>query len=157
MNDNRRTPLEVARSYEGEREVEGEESNSLIVNWLRDAGANEDTLEDGDEALWCGAFVHACCSEAGVDLSNAQGLVPVRARSWLMAGTAVDLQSATPGNDIAVFNRGGPSNPKRRGRGHVGFFLSHDDNFVYVLGGNQSNSVSVDGYPRKDLFGIRRV
>ena len=93
-----------------------------------------------------------------MDLSGAQGLVPVRARSWLKAGTAVaDLQTATPGNDIAVFNRGGPPNPNRQGKGHVGFFVSYDDTHVHVLGGNQWNSVSVRGYPRKDLFGIRRV
>ena len=157
MTDTTQTPFDIAYSYLGEKEISGHGSNTLITKWLKDAGASTTDLAKGDEALWCGAFVHACCSQAGVDLSLVQGLVPVRARSWLKVGTPVALTNAIPGHDIAVFNRGGPQDPDALGKGHVGFFVAYDNDRVSILGGNQSNSVSIDRYPCQDLFGIRRV
>lgn len=72
------------------------------------------------------------------------------ARSWLKA---VNYES--PGvprfGDIVIFSRGN-SNVY----GHVAFFISWDSNYVTVLGGNQSDSVSITKIPRSKLLGFRR-
>ena len=49
-----------------------------------------------------------------------------------------------------VFKRGNSS-----WQGHVAFYLGETAGRIYVLGGNQSNSVSVTSYPKSKLLGYR--
>ena len=51
--------------------------------------------------------------------------------------------------DILVFKRPG-------GGGHVGFYVGEDDKCYHVLGGNQSNEVSVARLEKSRCLGIRR-
>jgi hypothetical protein len=41
--------------------------------------------------------------------------------------------------------------------GHVGFFAGVDGTKILVLGGNQSDSVSIGSYPKNTLLGVRRL
>ena len=69
------------------------------------------------------------------------------ARSWLDWGTAVDRPKR---GTVTVFRRaGGPT------LGHVGFFWQSSGDRILVLGGNQSDQVSIKGYPKVDLLGYR--
>ena len=45
----------------------------------------------------------------------------------------------------------------RDGGGHVAFYVGETATQIKVLGGNQSNSVSVANYPKSRLLGFRRV
>jgi uncharacterized protein (TIGR02594 family) len=49
---------------------------------------------------------------------------------------------------IAVFDRG-------HGMGHVGFYVGEDEKGIYILGGNQNNSVNISLRDRKSLLGYR--
>jgi hypothetical protein len=40
--------------------------------------------------------------------------------------------------------------------GHVGFYVCERKNTLYLLGGNQSNSVSIAPYPKTQVLGYRK-
>ena len=100
---------------------------------------------------WCAAFVNAVLTESGIP-NNILHKYPYAARSFLEWGVAV--KEPTPG-DLIIFPRGNIS-----WQGHVGFYLSttviNNTEYYYILGGNQSNKVSIDLYRATRALGIRR-
>ena len=99
-----------------------------------------------DEIPWCASFVNWCLREAGLNGTNSAS-----ARSFLDWGHDVLLEDAKQG-DIVVFSRG--SNPTL---GHVGFYAGRTQTTINVLGGNQSNRVSLAAYPISKLLSLRRA
>ncbi|TAN50003.1 MAG: TIGR02594 family protein [Methylococcaceae bacterium] len=123
------------------KEVAGSGDNPRIVEYLR--STNLDSISaSNDETAWCSAFVNWC-----VEQSGCSGTDSAWARSWLSWGKETDMPVK---GCIAVFKR--PPNPSS---GHVAFFVSHTDTHVKVLGGNQSDSVSVADYPADRLLSYR--
>jgi uncharacterized protein (TIGR02594 family) len=127
-----------------------------------------------DETAWCSAFVNYCCRLLGVERSGDSAAVfmgvegvevtlksqALRARSWLMVGTEVTPTDARPGFDVVILKRGSGDQPGAaviEASGHVGFYHSHTEDKVFILGGNQGNTVSVQGYPRDRILGVRRL
>jgi uncharacterized protein (TIGR02594 family) len=51
---------------------------------------------------------------------------------------------------VTVFSRG-----SNQALGHVGFYWEKSGDRILVLGGNQGNQVSIKGYQKKDLLGLR--
>ena len=88
-----------------------------------------------DKVSWCSSFVNWTLARCGV-----AGTGSALARSWLDWGDA--LNAPRPGC-IAVLWREDPSSWK----GHVGFYLRHDAEHVYLLGGNQLDEVREHHYP----------
>ncbi|HEX2843307.1 TIGR02594 family protein [Hyphomicrobium sp.] len=131
--------LEQAWREFGEAERAGASSNPRIMAMFRDAGRPDVTR---DEVAWCAAFVGACLERAG--LRSTRSLL---ARSYLKWGDALPKPCI---GAIAVFSRG--SDPSQ---GHVGFWLGETDEAIVVLGGNQSNAVSVALYPKSRLLAVR--
>lgn len=43
----------------------------------------------------------------------------------------------------------------RNGGGHVGFYVRETDRYVYILGGNQGNKVSVAAYDKGRIIAYR--
>lgn len=121
--------MDVARSLIGTREIPGNRSNPDILDWAEGAGIDY----DNDDIPWCGLFVHHCIRSAlPHEPTPSQFLT---ARRWLKFGLPVKPAIGS----VLVFWRG-----KRNGwRGHVGFYAGEDSACYHVLGGNQSNSVSV--------------
>lgn len=140
----RMTPYEIAQSHLGLKEIPGAEDNPEIVQMFADVGHS--WVKD-DETAWCAAFVGSCLERGGIPSTR-----KLNARSYMEWGTAVPLSEAAPG-DIAVFWRGSRDSWK----GHVAFLQSYHDAVINVLGGNQHNQVSIDGYPQLRLLGIRRA
>lgn len=104
------------------------------------------TTIDPRRTPWCAAFANAILGKQGLE-----GTGKLTARSFLNWGEKTD--SPTQG-DVVVFWRGDPNG----WQGHVGFFAGFDDNGnVKVLGGNQSNQVSIQTYSRERLLGFRRA
>lgn len=102
---------------------------------------------------WCAAFVNSVLEETGIE-SNKDHKYPLTARAFLDWGHKVHKNDIEPG-DIVVFPRG------REGwQGHVGFYLRsvkiNGVEYYYILGGNQSNKVSIVQYPASRALGIRR-
>ncbi len=131
--------LEQAWREFGEAECAGAASNPRIIAMFRDAGHKDVTR---DEIAWCAAFVGACLERA--ELRSTRSLL---ARSYLKWGDALSKPRI---GAIAVFSRG--SDPSL---GHVGFWLGETDDAIVVLGGNQSNAVSVARYPKSRLLAVR--
>jgi uncharacterized protein (TIGR02594 family) len=139
------TPYSLARTHIGTREIPGSKNNPLIVTWLRRISS----WVNDDETAWCAAFVNAMAAEAGYEQSG-----KLNARSFMEVGIPIALENAKPG-DVVVFWRVA----KDSWEGHVAFFVSYDPHsqLVRVLGGNQSDSVSITNYSRAQLLGIRRL
>lgn len=95
-----------------------------------------------DETPWCSSFVCWCLQAVGVAHT-----ADARARSHLAWGEVLP----TPRYGcLVIFSR--PPNPRA---GHVAFWLETTDERVRVLGGNQSNRVSVATFPKSRVLGYR--
>jgi uncharacterized protein (TIGR02594 family) len=115
------------------------------------AELKELTGVDPKRTEWCAAFANAVLEESGIK-SNNDHKYPLTARAFLDWGVAV--KTPEPG-DIVVFPRG-----NQGWQGHVGFFLKetilNGVHYYYILGGNQSNKVSIELYRANKVLGIRR-
>jgi uncharacterized protein (TIGR02594 family) len=135
--------VKTAASQIGVKEIEGEEDNQTIVDYAKDIGL---AWINDDETPWCAVFVNWVLRKAGFTQTKS-----ALARSFDRYGEAT--MSPEPG-DIVVFWRVSPSS----GKGHVGIFLGESsDNKIFVLGGNQGNSVSIRKYSRSNIVSFRKV
>lgn len=103
------------------------------------------TLGDPSRLPWCGDFVETCIS-----LSLPREKLPANpylARNWLTFG----IGCAPTLGAIAVFWRGSRNGTS----GHVGFVAGKGDGALYILGGNQSNRVSIAPLDTARLLGTR--
>ena len=116
--------------------------NRTLRDWLRSDGH---ALGDPARLPWCGDFV-----ETAVRLALPSEPIPANpygARNWVHFGREC---GPLPGA-VAVFWRG-----SRNGwQGHVGFLVGESAGRVSVLGGNQSNRVSVATLGADRLLGYR--
>ncbi|MBZ9937664.1 TIGR02594 family protein [Mesorhizobium sp. BR1-1-16] len=125
----------------GVTEVAGPKSNPVIDGWAKGLGITY----GGDDIPWCGLFVGHCISATLDREPTPTGLLS--ARSWQQFGVAT---SPTPGA-VMVFWR----KSKQSGLGHVGFYAGEDDGAYRILGGNQSNRVSLAWVDRDRLVAAR--
>lgn len=133
--------IEMLKMY-GIREIPGKNNNKQIVSMFADIGF--DYVKD-DETSWCSAALNYFCKKLGYERSGA-----LDARSWLKMPIKV-LQPSL--GDIVILWRESPSSWK----GHVGLFISQDINNVFVLGGNQQDSISIMPFSRDRVLGYRQA
>lgn len=134
------TLLEAVLSQYGKKEIAGNKHNPLILEYHKTTGGFSD-----DETPWCSSFINWCAIEANVEHTN-----KANARSWLDVGVAKNYLEI---GDVVVFKRG--DNPVQ---GHVALFIaSNGMDYIYVLGGNQNNMVSISSYRVADIIGIRKL
>ncbi|MCA3573355.1 MAG: TIGR02594 family protein [Aestuariivirga sp.] len=137
------THMTIARSYLGTKELKGSADNPKIMEMYRTVGHH---WVEHDEVAWCAAFVGHCLEKAGFASTR-----KLNARSYLTWGEKVaGLEQAKEG-DIVIFTRGTSA-----ATGHVAFFLKAAGTQIEVLGGNQSDGVTVARYAKSRLLGIRR-
>lgn len=117
--------------------------NGWLKRWLKSDGR---TLGDPAKLPWCGDFVETCIRIAlpGEAFPGALGENPYWARNWLHFGSVIQPTYGA----VLVFERG----PKS---GHVGFAVGADAQAFFVLGGNQSDSVTVARIAKSRLLGAR--
>lgn len=121
----------IATSLIGTREIVGPKHNPTILAWAKKLGSKVLGINiTDDETAWCGLFVAHCMSEAGITPAP----IAVRASSWETWGSILRADRLAPGA-VLVF--------KRPGGGHVGFYVGEDKDCYHVLGGNQSNAVTI--------------
>lgn len=130
--------LTEAKKHIGLKEVPGPRHNSAIVAWLMKLRSK--WLDD--ETPWCGTFVAHCLQAANLPVIDNW----FRAKEWASYGANLRSSHVAPGA-ILVF--------VREGGGHVGFYVGEDASYFYVLGGNQSNSVSVMKLAKARCIAIR--
>jgi len=146
------TLLSHGMRYVGISELSGKKNHPLISWWI--SLCNFD-LEAADEIPWCSAFVNGMAWDLRLPRSNS-----LAARSWLEVGKVMSPSLAMIGFDVVILKRGldpqfGPE--IINAPGHVGIFAGMNGNSVSVLGGNQSNKVSVQLYPVARVLGVRRL
>lgn len=127
--------IKVARKYIGLAEIPGKQTAPGIARWLRELRA----WWTDDETPWCGVYVGACLSEAGMGRPKHW----YRARAYLEWGQRI----AGPAyGAIAIYERGGG--------GHVNFVVGVDrDGNILGLGGNQSNRVTIARFSQERVLG----
>jgi uncharacterized protein (TIGR02594 family) len=100
-----------------------------------------------DEVAWCSSFMNYCTEQAGLAGTDSKA-----SRSWLRWGEAVSKDDWQEG-DVIVSKRENSS-----WMGHVGFLVDWRGSRPTVLGGNQSDRLSIaTPYPFRDILGIRRA
>lgn len=124
------------------KEVSGPGSNPLIIETYKavDGLGNPEMIDDS-KVPWCSCFVNWCVQKA-----DGKGTRSAAARSWLEWGSASEGKVG----DIVVLRRGTSS-----WQGHVGFLISKGLLYVEVLGGNQSNNVTIQKFLRAQVLGYR--
>lgn len=122
-------------------EVRGAGDNPRIVEYHRTTTL-PGPLASQDETPWCSNFVNWSVTQSGIRGTNS-----ALARSWLSWGQPIDRPRR---GAVTVFRRG--TDPKK---GHVAFYWGQSGERILVLGGNQSDQVSISGYPKADLLAFR--
>ena len=142
---------DIAQRFVGIQEVPGATSNPHVLAMLRlDA-----QWPEGDSVPWCSAFVNYVAWLLRLPRSKS-----LMARSWLTVGEVIPLEDAEPGFDVVIFKRGEGEQPGPEvidASGHTGFYAGVEEENILVLGGNQSDSVSISHYAKSDLLGVRRL
>jgi len=113
----------------GVREDTGSGSNPLLLAWAKDLNIPY----SDDETPWCGLFVAQCIGSQLPEEPLPSN--PLGARNWARFGSPTTDQ---PGA-VMVFWRESENGFK----GHVGLYAGEDSANYHILGGNQSNKVSV--------------
>lgn len=127
-------------SYYGLEEITGSDHNPQILEFFKEIGHS---WVRSDETAWCSAYINYIAKCEGYERS---GLLT--ARSWLRVG--MEIKEPVIGC-IVVLWRVSPESWK----GHVGLYIKHDDRYVYMLGGNQDNSVCIKRYPIERVLSYR--
>jgi len=129
----------------GVAEVVGKGSNATIIGWRDELNQNGVKIAgySDDDIPWCGLF-------AAIVVFRARGAAevvekPLWALNWAKFGT----KSPKPAlGDVLAF--------QRNGGGHVGFYVAEDATCYHVLGGNQSNRVSITRVEKSRCKAVRR-
>lgn len=122
-----------AKTFIGLAEGSGEKDNPKVVAFYAKAGHPE---IKHDSVPWCAAYV------GGV-------LVDVKIKP---TGTLWALDYSKWGIKLDKPAVGAIATKKRNGGGHVFFIVGWDKDYVWGLGGNQSDKVCVVRYPRSVVF-----
>lgn len=129
--------MKTAAAEIGQTEVAGAKANPRILEYFT-AAKFWGKDDSGGANAWCGCFVAWVMKQHGYEpVSNAY-----RAKEWINFGK--QIKSPITGA-IGI--------KSRQGGGHVAFVVgqSADGNYLYMLGGNQSNSVQISRY-KKDVW-----
>jgi len=121
----------------GTKEKPGVGSNPTILDWATDI----DVMYKSDDIPWCGLFVGHCIGSTLDAEPLPSGLLS--ARAWSRFGIPTSPTSGA----VMVFWR----NSLQSGLGHVGFYAGEDKSAYRILGGNQSDEVSL-AWVSKDRF-----
>lgn len=149
------TAFDLAQRFVGLTELAGAQHHPLIQWGFTLCGYGMDTP---DEVAWCSAFAQIPPYLLRLPRSKSAA-----ARSWLQIGQPVDLMASVVGFDVVILKRGQGAQPGPevlQAPGHVGFFAGWADEgrqSLRILGGNQSDSVNVQSFPRERVLGVRRL
>lgn len=134
--------LYKALSYYGLEEIPGEKNNPEILSFFKALG--HDWVQS-ELISWCSAFIDYIARELQYERANS-----LVARDWLKVGVDIPIPDI---GDIVVLWRESPLSWK----GHVGLFIREMHDKVYLLGGNQNDSVCIKAYPKERVLGYRQL
>ena len=117
--------LREALKLYGTVELAGAANSPTIMGWANEAGVRG---YSGDAVPWCGLFMAVVAQRADKD----PPAKPLWALNWALWG---DEGGQPELGDVLVFIR--------PGGGHVGLYVGEDRDCYHVLGGNQSDAVTI--------------
>jgi len=130
--------MEIVKKERGTSQIEKEKHNPRIIEYH-----STTTLKaKNDETAWCSSFVNWVMKEAGYN-----GTGNALAISWLNWGQK--LEKPRYGAITVVYN---PKHSPRSSGNHVAFFVSETKTHIYLMGGNQSKTVRLSGYPKNKFI-----
>jgi uncharacterized protein (TIGR02594 family) len=135
--------IKTALSQYGVKEIPGATDHPQIVKYFTELGFDGAKLKD--ETAWCSAFANWVAKTTGYEYSG-----KLNARSWLTTGISTEHPDW---GDVVVLWRESPESWK----GHVGFYVKESKRYVYVLGGNQRNSVCIKAYPKNRVLDYKKL
>ena len=135
--------IKTALSQYGVKEKESRQNHPQIIKYFNVIGFDGEKLKD--ETAWCSAFVNWVAKTSGYEYSG-----KLHARSWLSVGESTKYPDW---GDIVVLWRESPKSWK----GHVGFYIKETERLVYVLGGNQRNTVCIKAYPGVRILDFKKL
>jgi uncharacterized protein (TIGR02594 family) len=127
----------------GTKEIIGIKHSDEIMSWAKELGIQK--TYTADEIPWCGLFVAYVCKKARLELPFT-ATESLWALNWNKFGTK---EKTAMLGDVLTF--------KRKGGGHVGIYVGEDSKCYHVLGGNQSNMVTITRIEKIRCAGIRRT
>lgn len=142
----------------GTKELSGARNNPVILSWAKEVGL--ENKYTADETPWCGLFAALVACRAGKPRSKLPKN-PLWALNWAKWGNDAGQPEL---GDVLVFTR--------HGGGHVGLYVGEDDpvefaiasnlrgpleTCYHVLGGNQSNEVSIKRIEKSRLYAARNL
>jgi uncharacterized protein (TIGR02594 family) len=130
--------MNTAYSKLGLEESPGSKNNPEIMKWAKETELTKDFT--ADSVPWCGLFVAWAFARNGIDFVKD----PLWAQNWNKFG---DKLSEPAFGCVMVF--------VRKGGGHVGFYVGEDSQNYHILGGNQTDSVSVTKVAKNRCIGYR--
>jgi uncharacterized protein (TIGR02594 family) len=125
----------------GTIETPGAGNNPTILAWAHEVGDNIADVYKADSIPWCGLYMAVIASRAGKQIPKS----PLWALNWGTFGIHIDTPML---GDTLVFIR--------NGGGHVGIYVGEDESAYHVLGGNQSDKVSIARVAKTRLYTSRR-
>ncbi len=143
-NENNIKLLTTALGEYDTAEKKGGIGNSRIVEYSHSVGH---TWVKTDQIAWCSSFINWVAKTAGYEYTK-----KLNARSWLDIGTEVSEDDWSLG-DVVILWRGS----KNSWQGHCSIYIRETETHVYLLGGNQTNTVNISKYPKSRILGVRRL
>ena len=131
--------LRVAKNELGVTEIPGAADEPRITEYM-ESTSHPIPPHHVDEIPWCSAFVNWVMEHSGYP-----GTGSAWSQSWKNWGIPLTLPKT---GAIVIFSWGGNS-------GHVGFVWDWDEGGMYVLGGNQSDSVNITYFRYTHVVGYR--
>jgi uncharacterized protein (TIGR02594 family) len=127
----------------GETEIEGKKQNNprILEYHATTKGAKT------DESPWCASFVNWVLKESGYE-----GAGSAWSHDWKKWGDGL----SKPAVGSVAFIDWGKVNPKKNGKGHVGFLVGKTSkNRIVLLGGNQSDQVRYTAFKESQIQAYR--
>lgn len=131
----------AALALRGTHEGTKRKPNRTVQIMFEDCGFPQ--FKDTTATPWCAAFVGSLVKRAGYTPTNS-----LMARSFLNWGEKLEKPRL---GCVVVMWRGSPTSAS----GHVGFYAGETASHVLVLGGNQSDSVTVAKFAKSRVLGYR--
>ncbi|MCK5606612.1 TIGR02594 family protein [Candidatus Pacearchaeota archaeon] len=120
------------------KEIKGKNHNPRILQYHNSTNLRAST----DEIPWCSSYANFVVIKCGVE-----GTKSAMARSFETWGDP--LAKPIPGC-VVVLKRG-PDTTK----GHVNFYLYETKKYIYCIGGNQGDAVSIARFPKSSVVCYR--
>ncbi|PZU89089.1 MAG: TIGR02594 family protein [Chelatococcus sp.] len=131
-----------ARRLIGVRETPGTANNPVILGWAKKLGGWIASYFTADSIPWCGLFVgHVVAQTLPSETLPANAL---GAKNWATFGRKLTAPAI---GAVMVFTR--------TGGGHVGFYAGEDSEAYHILGGNQSDAVTIARVAKSRCIAMR--